>query len=619
MNVVRRLDTHISLALAAALGLAAAACDDLTKPNEHRVGLPAPEVALDVAAAGGVPSGGLALENFKLVVDTAGIDDVFQREAADGYYSTTSVRYYVHTGVRIAGQDPRLPALAPVYAPEAFYTETWSTVWGPERYGDDIDIWDFYMRWYGLEPVGTYTYAIERLATHVNGVLDAVEFLIEGEVSEPDSLAPLDGTPGGYPDTDYTWPGTGRPGCAAMPIPDPPPNPWYLGLMTANADGRITSDFCMGTPWFWYTGLVNVPDSSIVALNELATGVVPQYNYVVVYEGEPPDLGPPVIRIQLGVDLDPSGNPIPNGFAPFPLWADREAALELANVSGAPSRIRFEIRDFEPLAGDAPYELYLLNVENDNSIAAMADYFQIETIIVTDTLGQQSEVDVPGDTTRTATFEGVAASNVRHAFILRNRMIDPQSLGGFTHVVLAKPGVSGSASDPVLWAQYLDQSGTPEDPADDIFISADDFKFGALDLDLADPSESRTFRISGSGDGAIWEEQPGHEFLALQFRRLSRPPPGYVYELWLVDEEGNATSLGSITGPKPAYEDITDADSVVHEEFMTATQILRATKVLELTGAFDLSQFIEIQLTLEPKAGAAGKGPTLVLSGSLPE
>ncbi|UCC48890.1 MAG: anti-sigma factor [Gemmatimonadota bacterium] len=616
MNVVRRFDTHISLALAAALGLGLAACEDLTDPNEHRVGVPAPEVALDVAAAGGVPSGGLTLENFKLVVDTAGIDDVFQREAADGYYSTTYVRYYVHTGVRIAGQDPRLPALAPVYAPEGFVTQ-FAYFWGPERYGDDI--WDFYMRWDGLEPVATYTYALERLATHVNGVLDAVEFLLEGEVSEPDSLAPLDGTAGGYPPTDLTWPAGGRPECALNPIPDPPPNPWYLGPVTANADGRITADFCMGTPWPWYTGSVNVPDSSIAALNELRRGVVPQYNYIVVYEGEPanpgePPTGPPVIRIQLGVDLDPSGVPIPNSFAPFPVWADREAALDLPDVSGAPSRIRYEIRDLEPLAGDAPYEAWLLNVENGNSIPAMADYFQIETIIVTDELGQQTEVDVPGDTTRAATFEGVAASNVRHAFILRNPMIDPQSLGGFTHVVLAKPGVSGSASEPVFWAQFLDQSGTPEEPADDIFISADDFKLGALDL--ADPTGSRTFRVSGSGDGAIWEDQ-----LGLQFRRLSRPPPGYVYEVWLVDAEGEATSLGPITGPKPEYESITDADSVVHVEFMTGTQILQAAKIVDLTGAtpFDLSQFSEIQLTLEPKAGTTGKGPTLILSGRLPE
>jgi hypothetical protein len=608
------LDTHISLALAAALGLGVAACEDLTDPNEHRVGDPAPEVALDVAAAGGVPSGALSVEDFEFIVDTVGVSDVFQRAGADGYYPPGQWRYVFDSGVRIAGQDPRLPALAPLPDPELFSTG-FTRVMGPEWFGPML--WDFYMRWYGLDPAKTYTFSVERLALSVNGALDALELIIDSQVTEPDELVPLGGSPGGYPDNDYAW--TTTTGCTLEPIPDPPPNPWYLGVFTPTAgEGRGTADFCMGTPWLWYTDWVNEPDSSIVAPNELATGVVPQYNYVVVYEGEPPNLGPPVIRIQMGVDFDLSGNPLPNGFAPFPLLQERQTVLEremevdLPNVAVVPTQIRFEIRDLEPLAGDVPYEAWLLNVETGNSIRATADYFQIETIIVTDTLGQQSEVDVPGDTTRTATFPGVAASNVRHAFILRNSMIDPQRLGGFTHVVLAKPGVSGSASEPVFWAEFLDQKETPDVPLDDITLAADDFKLGALNW--TDPDSTRTFRISGSGDGAIWGDE-----LALQFRRLSRPPPGYVYEVWLVDAEGEATSIGPLTGPKPGYVDITDADSVVHEEFMTATQILQATKLLKLTGAIDLSQFSEIQLTLEPRAGAADKGPTLILSGSLPE
>lgn len=611
MDLRIRFNRNISLALAAAAALGFAACEDLTDPGQHRVGKPAPELALDRAAAGGIPRGPLAIENFKLIVDTVGQADVFQRAGAFPDYSLPY--YHVLNGVRIAGEDPRLPALAPLYSPEDFSTAL-DRIWGPERFGDDTDIWDFFMRWYGFEPsVGTYTYSIERLATIVNGSLDALEYTIEGEVTEPDQLVPLDGTPGGYPDTDYYWYGS-RADCAANPIPDPPPNPWYLGTVTPNSDGRITADFCFGTPWFWYDGLVNVPDSSIVAPNELRLGVIPeyQYNYVVVYEGEPPNLGPPVIRIQIGVDLDTNGNPLPNGFAPFPVAADREAALDLANVQAAPSRIAFEIRDLEPLAGDTPYEVWLLNPETGNSVPATANYFTIETVIVTDPLGQQTEVDVPSaDTVRTASFVGVPESNVRHAFIVSNATLEgAATLGEFTHVVVPRPGTSGSAADPVLWAQFLDQSGTPEDAADDIFILTDDLKLGALDP--ADPAGSRTFRESGSGEGLIWENQ-----LGLEFRRLRRPPPGYVYELWLVDESGNASSIGTITGPKPGYEDIDDADTVVHDPFMTETEIVLAAKLVQLAG-INLSQYTEIRLTLEPKAGMATLGPTTILSGALP-
>jgi hypothetical protein len=106
----------------------------------------------------------------------------------------------------------------------------------------------------------------------------------------------------------------------------------------------------------------------------------------------------PVIRIQLGVDLDTNGNPLPNGFAPFPVAADREAALELAHVQAAPSHTAFEIRDLEPLVSARPYEVWLWNAETGNSAPATADYYTIETVIVTDELGQQTEHPLlPGD------------------------------------------------------------------------------------------------------------------------------------------------------------------------------------------------------------------------------
>ncbi|UCC48833.1 MAG: anti-sigma factor [Gemmatimonadota bacterium] len=629
MNLRTWSNRNKSLALVAALGFAApCTISDLTEPGQHQLGSGV-EMALDLALAGGVPRGPLTLEAYRLVVDTVGQTDVFQRAGADGYYSSTRLRYIMDTGVRIAGQDPRLPALAPVYAPEEFSTN-FAHLWGPERYGDDVDVWDFYMQWRGLGWGLTYTYSIERLATIVNGSLDALEFFIEGEVTEPDQLIPLDGAPGGYPDNDYYW--TNRAGCAAEPIPDPPPNPWYLGLAREGAYGS-TADFCFGTPWFWYDGSVNVPDSSISMPNELRRGPVPQYNYAVVYKGEPPNLGPPIIRIQMGVDLDTNGNPIPNGFAPFPLTADREAAATLPHVGLEPIRVRFEIQDLEPLDGGARYELWLVNQEDGSSSPATADYFTIETIILTDELGQQNKVDVPSeDTVRTSTFNGLPDANIRHALIVSNRTLAGPTLGEFTHVTLARPGSSGALTDPVMWAQYLNRSGTPEDPSDDILVLDDDLKFGRLDP--ADPPASRTFRATGSGTGLVVCEasrsvHEGNDYLGeqclenrsslnLHFQRLRRPPPGYVYEVWLVGESAEPLSLGTITGPKPGFEDIDDADVVVHEAFMTGTEILQAAKVVPI-DILDLSQYAAILVTLEPKAGVVTMGPTKTLSGPLPE
>jgi hypothetical protein len=623
-------DRPLALAVTAVLAIAAAcSISDLTEPGQHHLGDGA-DMSLDLALAGGVPRGPLRLEGYRLFVDTVGQTDVFQRAGADGYYSLANLRYLMHTGVRIAGQDPRLPALAPIYAPEEFSIE-FAYLWGPERYGDHIDIWDFYMRWYGFEFGKTYTYSIERLATIVNGSLDALEFIIEGEVTEPDQLLPLDGTPGGYPDNDYYW--TTRAGCAAEPIPEPPPNPWYLGTVTAVSDGRLTADFCMGTPWLWYDGVVNVPDSSIAMPNELRRGPVPQYNYVVVYEGEPPNLGPPVLRIQMGVDLDTNGNPLPNGFAPFPVAADRQAAATLPQVEIEPTRIRLEIQDLEPLDG-AYYELWLVNQEDASCTPATADHFTIETIVVTNELGQRNEVDVPSqDTVRTSAFHGRPEANIRHAFIVSNGTLAGPTIGDFTHVTLAKPGTSGALTDPVMWAQYLDHSGTPEDRSDDIFTHTDDLVLGALDP--TSPPRSRTFRETGLGEGLVLcqASRPvhnddgravgercldGRSSLNLHFQRLRRPPPGYVYEVWLLGDSLEPLSLGTITGPKPWCECIDDADMVVHDDFMTRTEILQATKVVPIDIP-DLSQYTGVLVTLEPKAGVATMGPTKILSGALPE
>lgn len=600
---------YAPLALATFLCLGLSACEEeLTDPGEHRIGESAPEIRLDAADAGGVPSGALGLENFKLIADTAGVSDVFARAGADGYYVSSQNRYRFESGVRIAGEDPRLPALAPLDSEDPFITQ-FAILGTPERFG--VLLWDFYMRWDGLELAQRYTYSIERLATRVNGTLDLLEFMLEGEVTEPDELVPLGGTPGGYPDNDYAW--TTSTGCTQEPIPDPPPNPWILGVFDASSAGRGTADFCMGTPWLWYAGGTNVPDSSITALNQLAEPLTPYYNYVVVYEGEPPNLGPPVIRIQMGVDLDMSGNPIPNAFAPFPLREDREVALALPNVQAAPSRIRFEIRDLEPLSQSAPYQAWLINAETGASIPATGDYFTIETVTIVDELGQQTRVDVPSeDTVRTASFEGTENPDIRHVFVVRNRTIDPEALGDFTHVALARPGAQGSLEAPAFWAQYLDQSGTPGDPVDDVFIPADNFKLGAFDM--TDPPESRVFSVAGSGDGLIWQRE-----LGMQFRSLIRPPSGYHYEVWLVDSEGDVLSIGGLTTPAPDFESLEDADMEVHPEFMTRTRIMQAAKYAPIPQGYDLTTLAAVRLTLEPKAGIPEIGPTLVLQGAVPE
>jgi hypothetical protein len=579
---------------------AALACDNesLTNPGEHKLGGTAFEFTLDAGEAGGLPTGSLRIQDFVLIADTAGVADVFGRLAADNYYRLdgTNRRYLMHEGTRHAGTDPRFPALKPLPNPAALAT-TWLRIMGPEWWKENL--WNVYIRWQGMQPGQRYTVALERLGTRVSGAPDHLELLLDGEVENPDELVPLDGQPGGFPAINYNW--TTRAACAIKPLLDPLPNPWYLGAGNALASGQLTLDMCWGPPWSWYQNQTHaVPDSSLVMPNAMSRGVVPQYNYVVLYEGEPPNLGPPVLRVQMGVDLDMNGNPLRNAFAPFPLAAERGALVTRPNVQIAPVSMEFDLRNLEPLAGGATYELWLLDAASGTKLAASADYFRVTTLFEENEFGERVAVERPSpDTVRTGGFAGLAATNVRHTFRMANTMLGAERMRNYTHLVLAEPG--GSSLDrPALWVNLR---GEP----------VATFRFGAFNA--ADPAASRRFEVDGAADGSLWDDQ-----LGMQFRRLRRPPPGYFYEVWVVDAAGAARSLGPITTPAPALAPLVDADLSVLEN-MTETQIIRAAKhlVLEGANAFDLAQYDLIRLTLEAKRGDSAMSPTIILQGPVPE
>jgi hypothetical protein len=596
--IIRRLAAGALLPLLVT-GLPACENDSLTDPEQHLLGNSAFEFTLDAGDAGRLPSGTLLVLDYALMADTQGVADVFGRMEADGFYrrDPTNFRYIMTDASRHGGTDPRLPALTALPNPSAFGTN-FVRVMGPEWWKDPF--WNVYGQWVGMQPSTRYTIALERLATEVHGVPDALEFLLEGSVSQPDWLVPLDGAPGGFPAVNYAW--TTRAACLTRALPSPMPNPWYLGAATSTAAGQLTLDMCFGSPWQWYRNQdVAVADSSLVLPNSLTRATaVPQYNYLVIYQGEPPNLGPPVLRIQMGADLASNGQPLRNAFAPFPLAADRPGFLARANVELGPREMTFDLRNLEPLAGGSQYELWLVNAKTGTRAAATADHFRITTHVRENEFGERfTEDEASADTARTARFAGVPQANVRHGFNMRNALLGGARLQDFTHLVLAEPG-SADADRAPLWISLRD-------------AVAADFRFGAFNR--ANPALSRVFRAEGAADGTLWDDQ-----LGIQFRRLLRPPPGYFYELWAVKANGEARSLGGITTPVPELQPLRDADANVYSN-MTETQILRAARHLRLAGenAFDLAAYDFIRLTLEPKAGVPALAPTIILQGPVPE
>ncbi len=597
--------------LIATIGIAAmlAACE-----QERFVGPNAPldgdsdDFLLDLKDAGGFPSGVSTITSFELVADVSA-PDAFQRSGIGALYNPELVRYEVHEGTRIAGQDPRLPELAPLPDPSAVSTP-FARIMGPEYWG--ANMWDLYMRWEGMEPGARYTFALERLATKVNGLVDHLEMLLYGAVTEPDELVSLGGAPGGYPDNDYTW--TSAEGCQAEPVPDPLPNPWFLGAFTANSSGVGTADYCMGTPWRWYEKKTSPPvaESSNVVPNTMdVTGGVPeyQYNYVVVYKGEPPNLGPPVLRIQVGVDLDLQGNPIPNAFAPFPRFEDRLGLISVPGVQARVSGLELTATSLAPLAG-SQYSLWLFDAGSGNMAAATADYTRIRRVQTgTDESGNPVFEDDPQPTVRTATFNPDAA-NERHHFV-----IGPQTLGGiaardFTHVLIV-PGEAQPTNAAPFWTRYLDDRGTP-DPDDDALVEGP-LQFGALEF--ANPGTPRIFQATGGAEGSFWAHR-----LGIAFQTLRRPPAGYYYAVWLVPESGEPVELGPLATPPPELASLRDADMDQSFAVVTDGEILKAGFYIEESDlGKPWSAFQSLRVTLQPKIGARGMSPHTVLSGPLPE
>ncbi|HEX7090332.1 MAG TPA: DUF1659 domain-containing protein [Longimicrobiales bacterium] len=607
MRTVMRFDLRLLAIVGVVATLTACEQERFVGPDRSLDG-DSDDFLLDLKDAGGFPGGESTITSFELVADVEGNPDAFQRAGKDGYYNSANSRYEVHAGTRIAGQDPRLPALAPLPDPSAVST-AFARIMGPEYWG--ANMWDLYMRWTGLEPGAVYTFALERLATRVNGLVDHLEMILYGEVTEPDELVPLGGTAGGYPANDYAW--TDNAGCQAEPIPDPLPNPWYLGAFAADGSGVGTADYCMGTPWAWYQNQSGppVPDSSIVVPNVLGTGPVPayQYNYVVVYQGEPPDLGPPVLRIQLGVDLDLAGNPLPNAFAPFPLFEDRIDLIDVPGVEARVSALEFTTTSLAPLAG-TEYSLWLFDSRTGNLAAATADYTRILRVQTgVDDEGNPIYEDDPQPTVRTATFNAGAADE-RHHFVLNSETLDGVATGDYTHVLIAL-GTSEPTGAVPLWVPYLDDGGTA-DPADDALVQG---PVGFGTLDLAAPRNPRLFQATGGAKGSFWADR-----LGIAFQNLRRPPVGYYYALWLVAEDGTALELGPLTTPPPDLASLRDADVDDSFDVVTAGEILEAGFYID---AADVGQpwtaFQSLRVTLQPKVGAQGIAPHIVLSGPLPE
>jgi hypothetical protein len=528
-----------------------AGCPD----NPDKLAEPGSQPSWDspVSGAYAAPTGPFTIDRFALGAVDETVSDAFDRA---GTTFVDSASFFTCGGacpawdfpIRNGSEDTRLPALQDNDATGSF------AITPDSLFGDALVVFTLE----GLAANGSFTIALERLALTVNENLDHVNNLLNNAAfgafqrtpDAPDALAPLGGSPG-------TTLGS---------------NPYSIGGFTTNATGASG---------FLNFGFDGGGTNDIVETNALSSFDLPQYNYVVVYDDA---TGEPVMRAQVGVDLDASGQPINNALAPFPTEALTVPEI-LATPAGfgRPDSVSVTFNQLEELVGGAEYQAWLVNPGTGAFVPALGTYDKLKIVAERDPITGEvvaTRDSVVETTTGISSFiGGDQADDIGIGFRHRLTVSDAtlpggatDSVGFYTYLLLTiaeSPNLANLPDSRPWWVWYTDQKGTPEDVRDDEFFPDTLTSFG--NFDLTNPAASRLYSGQGQGQAGFRED----EFIA-ELTRLSRPPVGFELVGWLMSEDGTTYQLPDISGPPPDRVDLSNADVEDVSGIITDNGILEA-------------------------------------------
>jgi hypothetical protein len=332
------------------------------------------------------------------------------------------------------------------------------------------------------------------------------------------------------------------------------------------------------------------------------------------------------MRAQVGVELDVNGQPIPHAFAPLPTAPGKELSefssypefLAHPAVAGSAMSIDMILSNLKPLTGGSGYQVWLFDeVEQDAVRISPLYVLQRPDTTGVDELGEPiiEWVNV-GDTASVQSFDG--AIGLRHVVMVDEAALQAGglSLSQYTHVVLTigSDDASPLNSPAPVWYRYTNQNGTRTDLFDNELFLSGSAQFGFVPS-LAD--QGKGWQPFGTGKVQFLNV----EGLSVGLERLARPPLGYYYAVWLVNQESGITvPLGEITTPPPQFASLRDAD-IATGEFVTESEIFAAAKWAEWSELpSDFKSFTHVYVTLEPKDGASDlMSPTVLFQAPIPK
>lgn len=533
--------------LVVAAALTVGACDSSRDLSRKIVGPGGADAAIQVqlGSAAGLPGGTYFVASpADLWNRGTGLTGFFNSQNAFNYPA-----WVLEGKLRNATDDPRLPALASTTARWGRF----AVIGGSAGFHGVENSYNFYAEITGLKPETDYTLMFVRYGLEVRGELDALNILTDRPADTPDSLFVLGGTPGGTPDYFCDFIVEDAPTATANA------NPFVIGYFTTNETGTATIDCVIFDGGIWYTTDNSPPENQAVLPfggNRFAAFDLPAYNYIVIVEGRgtasnPVPNGPAVARVQMGVDLDASGNPIPNAMAPFPTEALPPATLA-----------ELQFRNATPLAPGQVYQFWAVNSSTGAASRITGDLRRYEPsgAVVQDSALGVSEYAGGG---------GVNDLNVFTATTATTEL----AFGEFDQIVIAI-GPSGGSQPGSL--RFLDGRYTAL-PANASLRFAGGYSYG------------------GAGNAYFFGDE-----LRILLTNLPAPPRGYFYEAWLTGS--SPRSLGPILTPYPEYRSLENADETMQLGQLIANAALVVNRA-ELGVSW--ADFDGVAITLSPKSIAA--------------
>lgn len=286
----------------------------------------------------------------------------------------------------------------------------------------------------------------------------------------------------------------------------------------------------------------------------------------------------------LDIALRPAANAV------FPSFANARITASMTRDT-----IEFTVVGLPPLGGGSTYQIALVDTASaraTNVISHVTRTVRTATTTKTDTsIGAQFAVT---DTATSVTVRMVSAL-----------------IPTFTHVVLR---TAGEGSVPLtLTAARTGFLAFRYRAGASYAVQLGDF--GAFALASADrlPFTARGDVVSA----AFWGD-----WVRLELRNLTRPPAGFRYAAWLVDQRGGtAVRLGGLIAPTTAGTSLDDAD-LGSGPWYSATAVLEARVRCDLRALGVVPQhFTLLAIVLEPYGGWATPsrpGLSMVLSAPIP-